>query len=242
MDDYPYEYYNRKRAKRKVFLTRTIVLLSVLALVAVSAVCVFAFSASKARMELPLYLLAADTEEDAERVAEEIAAKGGAGVLYEEAGGVYPLYACYYDGESAEAVSSRLNAAGEPSFVMARGGGTLYFRGTSRKEAKSGVPAALRAVYDCSQVFYAAANGAEGGTGAGDTFSVAEQAARRMRSAFEQAAGGLAEHKKYRGFFSFGEEFYEQMLSAGAYTAGTLRALQAKLCLFYLSAFTIFGK
>lgn len=50
-------------------------MLSVLALVAVSAVCVFAFSASKARMELPLYLLAADTEEDAERVAEEIAAK-----------------------------------------------------------------------------------------------------------------------------------------------------------------------
>lgn len=241
MDDYPYEYYNKKRAKRKAFLTKTIALLSVLAFAAVSAVCVFAFSAAKARMERPLYLLAADSGKDAERVAEEIASKGGAGVLYKEEERVYPLYAVYYDRYSAETVSSRLNAAGGQSIVLERGTGTLYFKGTSRKEAKNGIPAALRAVYDCSRAFYAAANWAEGGTGAGNAYSVAEQAARLLRSAFEQAAGGLAEHKKYRSFFSFGEEFYEQMLSAGAYTAGALRALQAKLCLFYLSAFTIFG-
>ena len=134
MYDYPYEYYNRKRAKRKAFFAKAIVLFSVFALSAVAIVCVTAFSSEKAGFPDCVYLLAAETSD-----AEEVSSKGGAGVVYESGGERYPLYACYYVRAEAESVAARLRDAGESVSVLEHGGGALCFGGAAEKEAKNAV-------------------------------------------------------------------------------------------------------
>lgn len=241
MYDYPYEYYNRKRAKRKAFFAKAIVLFSVFALSAVVIVCVTAFSSEKAGFPDCVYLLAAETSD-----AEEVSSKGGAGVVYESGGERYPLYACYYVRAEAESVAARLRDAGESVSVLERGGGALCFGGAAEKEAKNAVCAIVSAALECSRALYSVANGLEKGeiSQAGAAAAVKENA-ELVSSAFSRAdAFKIVKKEKYRGFFSFGENFAAQTDDAlsGGLSAGEARGLQARLCVFYILSFKIFGK
>lgn len=247
MYEYPYEYYNRKRAKRKAFYLKSAVLLAVSAVLVFSALGVYLFRAEKTAFGETLYILAADVPEDeAQTAAEEIAEKGGAGVLYSVQGRGYPVYACYYSASDAETVGRRLQNAGEKTAVFGRGADKLYFRGPAARSAKEEVSAAASALFACSQSLYAAANGLEEGrVTPSAALAAAENAADTVVRAFERAGGTkISEKKKYRAVFAGAEAFAQaaEEVCKSTVTAGAVRRLHAQACLFFLSVFDCFCK
>ena len=78
MDDYPYEYYNRKRSESKAFFRKCLVFFVAMIVIVVLAVLVFCRPQSKT-FGVWLYFVAAEVSAgSAETVASEIAEKGGA--------------------------------------------------------------------------------------------------------------------------------------------------------------------
>lgn len=244
MSDYPYEYYNRKRAKRKAFFIKAVALLILFALLIAAVSGIFFFSAKKIGVSLPVYLLAA--EPAGGESEESVSAKGGAGIDYEDAGTNYTLYACYYGQEDAQTVLMRLRAAGENVVLLAKEGGKLYFRGRAERGAGKTVSELITAAYVCSEALYAVANRLEaGGIGQSAAKEGIREPLRVLSQVFEGAREAkLANKKKFRDFFTFDETLSAAAETAlsGSVTAGAARRLQAMLCVYYLSAFEIFDK
>lgn len=246
MDDYPYEYYNRKRSESKAFFRKCLVFFVATIVIVLLAVLVFCRPQRKT-FGVWLYFVAAEVSAgSAETVASEIAEKGGAGTLFAFGETELPLYACYYTKEDAEKITKRLADAGESAIVKEKKGGSLYFAGADEKKAKEEVCALVQTAYESSVVLFEIANGLEDKTlSSRNALYAAEECMDVFLYAAEQVrALTVFEKKALRTYFSFFEEAesFSHSLKTDGITCQGARRMQTELCCFFLSSFEMFGK
>lgn len=243
MDDYPYEYYKRKRAKKKAFLLKTAAVAAVFLLAAVLALAYLPGKPHSVSLRRTFCFVAERADgQSAEEIADAIASGGGAGYILKEEGA--PVYACYYQRADAEEIAERLCESGRSAYVLERVTDRLYFGSRAAKKAENAALSVLRTLYDCSLVLYETANRLQNGTydQSSARSVLADTAAVLSRlGKTAQKSGSLSEKYKSLGEFPAGcAEDLENYASQTVY-ASDIRNLQVKICEYFIYVFEIFG-